>query len=465
MDLNLRKSISEPKKAKIEEIQRQIVPLISRTTNINIDFTEHEISHALNVEKIYTNLLPDINTILTDNEKYLLIIATLIHDIGMVGQSKYKFEEHYDKEIRDSHNYRSGDFIRDYATILGILDREARVVEKIAEAHRLVDLNTIPESQPFGMGDSVRIRLLAGILRLSDELDILEERAPYIVKEYLNVNPESVKHFNVHDTFQGIALNGDVLRIVSYVPNSDLEEEVNKLCLGIQAKFKEVQPILLANGINLNTIEVYLDTKEVVKQEILLCLACQKKNNEDEIIEEFKHRREDEICEALRELYAKGIVCRDKDGLSLSLKERHFNFIKDIFIGSKSELLFAKSIYFKTYLEGIFDNYVVSKFGVYYEKGQREDRISILTHSPTSIRYFFDTTNTPYEFGSVDRRTTLELGLLHALSIDALKYPEELSEEVLLAARAIELEVDNKLYGFLRLISAIPQAEKKNNSL
>ncbi|MBZ9684968.1 phosphohydrolase [Clostridium estertheticum] len=463
--LDLRKNLSASKKIRIEEIQKQIVPVIARTTNINIDFTEHDISHALSVEEMYTNCFPNIDEVLTEDEKYLLIISTLIHDVGMVGQSKYKLEENYDKELRESHNYRSGDFIKQYSHVLGIMDRDARVIEKIAQGHRLVNLNSLPESEPFGIGNSIRIRLLAGLLRLADEFDILEERAPYLVKEFLNVNTESAVHFDVHRTFQGIELHGNTLKIVSYVPNSELEDEVIKLCAGICKKFDEVKPILNENDINLISIEVNIVATEVVKHEIMLCLACKGIIEEDELINEFKIRKMDDVIEALRELYATGIIEKNAMGLVLSEKLRHFKYIKDIFIGSRHELEFTKSIYLNTYLKNIFEDYVKSKFGVFYEKGQCEDRINILTHSPTSIKYFFDSNNTPYEIGSVDRRTTLELGLLHALAIDALKYPEELTEEVLLSSKAIEEEVNNKLYSFLKLISAIPQAEKKNNSL
>ena len=462
LELKLRNSLSDIKKSRLEEIQNKIKPLLNRTTNVNIDFTEHDVNHALRVEAFYSICIPNIEEILTEDEKYLLIISTLIHDIGMVGRSKHRLEENYDTEIRNSHNYRSGDFIIDYHRELGVMDREARVIRKIAEGHRLVDLSSITNLQPFGMGNNIRIRLLAALLRLCDELDLLEERAPQLVQEYLNVNPESAKHFVLHRTFDGVVLEGENIKIVSHVPNKKLEEEVKKLYEGINDKFQQVKPILQENNINVNSIEMSMDTKDVVKQDILLFMTKVENVIEEEIVSNFEQERPPhEIEEALRELYSKGYIERDGEYLRMSLKERHFNYLKDIFISTESELEFAKSKYLSDYIEKCFDDYVKEKFGVYYDRGQREDRINILTHMPTSIKYFFDGGNTPYDIGSIDRRVTLELGLLHALSIDSLKYPEELSQEILLSAQSIENDVSNKLHSFLKLISAIPEAEKK----
>lgn len=194
----LRDSLNSNLQSRIMEIERQIEPLLDRTTNVNIDYTEHDIKHSNRIEIILSKCILQSYTILNDNEKFILVVSTLIHDVGMTGQGKYKDDPEYEKEIRDSHQSRSAEFVRKYGLQLGLNIREIEAIASISEGHRLLPLETYPEREAFGLGETIRPRLLAALLRFADELDILEERAPLLVAEYLEVNEESLLHHVTH---------------------------------------------------------------------------------------------------------------------------------------------------------------------------------------------------------------------------------------------------------------------------
>ncbi|WP_081963016.1 HD domain-containing protein [Desulfosporosinus sp. HMP52] len=466
----LRKSIiNNSLKQKIDLIQDKVSPLLSRTTNVNIDYTEHTVEHSLNVEELFGACFNEIITLLNDDEKFLLISATLIHDIGMVGQSKYQDEKDYAAEVRDSHQYRSADFINAYRDDLMLEQREAQAIIKIVEGHRVRDLDSIAEKEPYGYGDIIRLRLLAAILRMSDELDILEERAPELVKKYLDVKPESLIHHERHEICTGIARDPEtnIIQIKATIPNNRLEHAVIDLYSGIKAKYDELKSIFQKNGIFISSIEIILDTEKVVYQEICLYLAVQGNVNEQELFEKLlSTRRQKEISESIIRLKSmKTIIMDDGGRYSLNMSEKNFKVLLYTFLRTESELEFTRSKFVENYLNQTFDEYVNDRFGVSYSEGDREDRILILTHFPTSLEYFFDPRNTPYEFGNFDRRVTLDLGLLHALCVDVLKYPQELKNETYLAAQAIARKLSDDIFPLLKICSSIPDAAEKKREL
>ncbi len=474
MDKNplLRDSLGDNNlKQRIEQIQTKVTPLLSRTTNVNIDYTEHTVEHSLHIEEIYVACFNEIIAILNDDEKFLLISATLIHDIGMVGQSKYQDEKDYAAEVRDSHQYRSAEFIQEYREELTLDHREADAITLIVEGHRVRDLESIAEKEPYNVGTFIRLRLLAALLRMGDELDILEERAPELVKKYLDVNSESLIHHERHEICTGIARDPEtnIIYIKANIPNVKLERAVIELFNGIKAKYNEVKPILQKNEVHISNIEIILNTEQVVSQEICLYLACKGSVNQQELSNELislNSRSQIEISESLKKLISKKIITKDIEGnYSLSTKEKHFILLLNTFLRTEFELQFTKSTFVQNYLNENFAIYVNSQFGVAYLDGDKEDRISILTHFPTSLEYFFDSRNTPYEFGNFDRRVTLDLGLMHALSVDVLKYPQELEGEIHLAAQAISRTLSDAIFPFLKISASLPNAAKKKEKM
>lgn len=154
-----------------------------------------------------------------------------------------------------------------------------------------------------------------------------------------------------------------------------------------------------------------------------------------------------------------------RKSIETSITDKHFRVLSNTFLKTEFELIFTKSVYVKNFLEENFTSYVKTHFGVTYAKGDIEDRILILTHFPTSLEYFFDARNTPYEFGNFDRKVTLDLGLLHALSVDVLKYPQGLEGETFLAAQSIARTLSDEIFPFLKICTSIPDAVEKKKEV
>ncbi len=153
----LRNSLTVNYKMKVESIESQVKPLLARTTNVNTTYTEHTLEHSLSIENLYDICFHEVIENLNDDEKFLLIVATLVHDIGMVGNSKFIEDESYGEEVRSGHNYLSGDFIDEFKYELGLENREAEAIKKIASSHRVVPLESIDNNEPYGQVLNVKL--------------------------------------------------------------------------------------------------------------------------------------------------------------------------------------------------------------------------------------------------------------------------------------------------------------------
>jgi hypothetical protein len=119
---------------------------------------------------------------LAPTEVFVLLSAAYLHDIGMQNE---KFAEGDFDEIRAHHNEQTAEMIykifEDPANAFAIpLARDPGLVEAVAlvaQGHRQVDLNAEGYDPLVQGNETLRLRLLAALLRLGDELDIDYRRA------------------------------------------------------------------------------------------------------------------------------------------------------------------------------------------------------------------------------------------------------------------------------------------------
>lgn len=458
----LRNSLDSDYKNKIDIIESQVKPLLSRTTNANVSYTEHTLDHSLSIENLYAVCFPEVIDILNNDEKFLLIVATLVHDIGMVGKTQFIGDENYGEEVRSGHNYFSGDFIDEFKYDLGLENREAEAIKKIASGHRLVPLDSIDESEPYGQGGTIRVRLLSALIRLADELDILEERAPHLVKEYLGINADSLIHHERHEVMTGINRESSCINIKAVAYNKKLENAIIDMHNEILNKHTEVKQILSDNGIIIDTIKINIDALKVVSTELLLFIAEKDEATDEEIDSYFKGKRSPKDVRAvIVDLKSRKCILYNQGKFKLNQDLKFFKLFVELFIGRDDELRFTKSTYVNNFLKRNFIKFIQERFGVLFTEGDADDRIQVLTHFPTSLEYLLDDRNTPYESGSIDRRITLDLGLLHAVSIDAPKYPEEFEEEVFNSVLCIEKSLGENSVNYFRIMQGIAEVKKK----
>lgn len=136
-------------------------------------------------------------------EAYILLCAAHLHDAGNIGGRK-------------NHPERSGQLIKDHLNLF--YDTETR--------HNIYDVARVHGgesakygSDTFGVLDadnfaSPRLRLLAAILRLGDELSESPERVPQAMRAWFQASPESNLAFRYAEAFRGFELQNDTLDIL-----------------------------------------------------------------------------------------------------------------------------------------------------------------------------------------------------------------------------------------------------------
>ncbi len=314
----------------------------------------------------------------------------------------------------------------------------------------------------YRQGGTVRVKLLASLIRLADELDILEERAPHLVKQYLGISKDSLIHHERHEVMTGINRDGNCINIKAVAYNKKLEDAILIMHGEILNKHTQVKQILKDNNINIDEIKINIDVSRVIKEELLVFIADIGEVTSEQIDEYFVDKRiQRDIGAVISELKSRKYILYNEGKFKLNEELKFFKLFVELFIGGNDELKFTKSVYVKNFLEKNFTAYVQERFGVLFFEGDADDRIQILAHFPTSLEYLLDDRNTPYESGCIDRRITLDLGLLHAVSIDALKYPEEFEPEVFHATLSIENSLSENSASFFKIMQGIAEVKKK----
>lgn len=139
-----------------------------------LGYTLHNFDkHCYNIYRLLGNYIVNVDK-LNNSERFLLSVAVLFHDISMAEKIDF---------TRKNHSNESSDYIKAEYNKDGVLKTQGHLSENdvknlcnIVSAHsgenKLDCLNDYDE----GGHEEVRTKLLASILRLSDELDVTSNR-------------------------------------------------------------------------------------------------------------------------------------------------------------------------------------------------------------------------------------------------------------------------------------------------
>ncbi len=199
-------SITEPRwRSSLDQIRQAVQDIWSPEVRIIQDYTDHGIPHSERLVQRAANLLKANNGhALSPSEMYLLLAGIYLHDIGMqCDVNKYpevrdravnigaKFQGEFKSEaasrytpdeqqsIRENHHFLSAAWIghawHKSDPMLGIAIRTVpnELVEDLIEIckyHAKLPIADCPERTPRNL--QVRRRLVAALLRFSDELDV-----------------------------------------------------------------------------------------------------------------------------------------------------------------------------------------------------------------------------------------------------------------------------------------------------
>jgi orotate phosphoribosyltransferase len=185
----------------LEHFDNAIQPYFHNKKKETAQFTDHGKLHISNVMENAYRLLKNKPFSLNETDYLYLIQSIFIHDHAM-----WNFEN----SSRDGHNIRIDDVldkILDSNEFLGnrILDNDRKIICKIAAAHsgnpqEAYDSIRDEPNFPISDNDDPHILFLSMLLRISDELDITQDRIEgYSLKAILpDMEEESQKHWIKH---------------------------------------------------------------------------------------------------------------------------------------------------------------------------------------------------------------------------------------------------------------------------
>jgi hypothetical protein len=213
-------------------------------TNVALpDFTDHGPNHSRRVaeyaEKLATlrDLPPSLKLDL--RERYLLSAAAWLHDVGMQDERANIFDPG-DKAIADpqtvrrTHPQRSEHLVLQRQLDLGLPTNEIAAPEAIARlvlAHGTetyqATVASITEPEASFMNKPVKLKLLAALLLMADELDLHYERVPP-ANPMRPLNHESSAHWLKHECVRSVDLfeeEGGIQIVVNLMSPSSMQED------------------------------------------------------------------------------------------------------------------------------------------------------------------------------------------------------------------------------------------------
>jgi len=252
-------------------------------------YSDHSIFHSFTTIE-YIELLLDrknINT-LNEDELYILLSSSLLHDIGMcieineikelIGKKEFKkLVELYKKDgdadfIREIHHEISYYFILKNFETLKIIDEDyAEVIALIAKAHRKekidnFDVYEIKKTVSSGK-DFVCMPYLACLVRLADDLDITNRRTPEIIYKYYYPDEERGKlEFEKHRSTRKVSRVDIYIKIKAKTDSQETYNALKQMIQKIEKTLNYCQKVIHKIG-SFNNKEYKL-TPSIVEDEI-----------------------------------------------------------------------------------------------------------------------------------------------------------------------------------------------------
>jgi len=222
-------------------------------------FTDHQIEHSERIIQILDAITAELmgsDRRLNSQEVFVLLASAYLHDVGMQWE-KGKY--------RDSSLARKDHHLLSYKMIVGSIEEPSRYpdlgieqdyvyeIALVSKGHRQVDLYNGEYDDAVKRGNRIRLRLLAALLRLADELDIDERRIYIDLLKVANVPQDSRVHWWKCHYVSGvdIELNGQITIHYRVPRQKYIEPLVLLVETDLRDKFECLQNILWDNLVRL----------------------------------------------------------------------------------------------------------------------------------------------------------------------------------------------------------------------
>jgi len=211
------------------------------------EYTGHAYdNHTLQVEKYVNDLLKqELKDILDPTELFILLTAIHCHDIGM---SKYDTIEidgrTYSDASRGDHNQTAYEMLYDNNKHTDLItyppdcdaDKFAKTIAELCRGHRNhkdeqgKPIDTLKDLEDNNFTNTkFKTKFFASILRLADELDITNQRAPQKILNLIVswLNNQSKEEWRKHSFYEQVDIKSDSLKI-TLKPNKQQVELSDK---------------------------------------------------------------------------------------------------------------------------------------------------------------------------------------------------------------------------------------------
>ncbi|MGE5342442.1 MAG: hypothetical protein ACM3SY_13275 [Candidatus Omnitrophota bacterium] len=268
------------------------------------NYTPHDIRHSKKIEEIVNRLLPEpFIEDMNEEEIFILLYSIYMHDVGMSEDARPKregseYQDDYLDRCRRIHSARSENFILSNYREFGLSLAQAGITGRICKAHSdvkeknkkrihtFIDLINDNAVENIGI-KTIRIHLLAALLRISDELDIDITRAEARLESIKGYPEESRAEWLKHLMVRGIEIRHldwsiELDVAVEMLTQSELESSdkenlskadnnryVTDVSVKLRAALAEVAPILNRYGLGYRTIEFRDKLVQKLKRELV----------------------------------------------------------------------------------------------------------------------------------------------------------------------------------------------------
>lgn len=282
--MNLPKNLiieSKEFNAVIDLVRKQVGELYKRP--LHIHYTDHSLSHSDRIIKVVDMLLENA-TVLNDEERFILVCAILLHDVGMqtpryADLGELPLSNEALEKIRIKHHEFSYEMILDsvadgkYDFGLKSQSEFLEDIATVAMNHRKLDLNLLEDDV---VGNTIiRIQLLSALIRLGDCLDIDYRRVDIDLLQVFPISTESAFFWYCHHYVKGLSVKNQKITITFSFPeklkteNEVIEAIKKHIKSEIEHQIDEVYDVLDRQGIRLyRTVEFKTQYSKVSTQKM-----------------------------------------------------------------------------------------------------------------------------------------------------------------------------------------------------
>lgn len=231
-------------KDKSEKLHTQFLSITEKLRESYLSFatpvfyTSHGIDHSQNIEEIVDRLILDsLKYEMNEQEIFILLCSIYFHDVGMALMTKdggqANPDDYFKKvdEARRTHSEKTALFMIQNYEEFGLRKSQAEIIAWICKAHsdiknedgtKIYTFKEIMARSDVTNVDTtpIRIKYLAALLRLADELDVTAKRAPGKRMELIDLPFESQIEWMKHQIFSGVSINPKVWEIALDVSES-----------------------------------------------------------------------------------------------------------------------------------------------------------------------------------------------------------------------------------------------------